>query len=89
MDFYKLSSILQEALKNIDEEKLYTKHIFDRFDADALITTLVRSASYIAILIAQTYVFKVCQNKIQLNQSKFILSVFVSYSFAFREEVTH
>lgn len=70
MDFYKLSSILQEALKNIDEEKLYTKHIFDRFDADALITTLVRSASYIAILIGQTYVFKVCQKKVQLNQSK-------------------
>jgi hypothetical protein len=31
-DFYQLSKILSEALKNIDEEKLYTKHIFDRFD---------------------------------------------------------
>jgi hypothetical protein len=51
MDFYKLSSILQEALKNIDEEKLYTKHIFDRFDPDALITSVVRGSSYFVMII--------------------------------------
>jgi hypothetical protein len=61
MDFYKLSSILQEALKIIDEEKLYTKHIFDRFDSEALITALVLAASYIATIIGQTYLFKVMQ----------------------------
>jgi hypothetical protein len=49
---------LQEALKNIDEEKLYTKHIFDRFDLEALITTIVRAASYIFCLIGFTYLFK-------------------------------
>lgn len=61
MDFYKLSSILQQALKNIDEEKLYTKHIFDRFDSEALIAALVHEASYIATIIGMTYLVKVMQ----------------------------
>ena len=62
-DFYELSNILQEALKNIDEEKLYTKHIFDRFDFEALITTVVRALSYFAVVIIGTYVFKKFQQK--------------------------
>lgn len=70
MDFYKLSSILQEALKNIDEEKLYTKHIFDRFDSEALITAVVRAASYIASIIGQTYFFKLIQMNFYNRQSK-------------------
>lgn len=70
MDFYKLSSILQEALKIIDEEKLYTKHIFDRFDSEALITALVLAASYIATIIGQTYLFKVMQMNFYNRQSK-------------------
>ena len=57
-DFYQLHQIFQEALKNIDEEKLYTKHIFDRFDLEALITTVVRKGSYIAFIIASAYIFK-------------------------------
>jgi len=56
-------------LKNIDEEKLYTKHIFDRFDLDALITTAVRSGSYLALIIASTYIFKRLQSRYH-NHSK-------------------
>lgn len=52
---------MQEALKNIDEEKLHTKHIFDRFDLEALITTIVMSGSYLAIIIASAYIFKLFQ----------------------------
>lgn len=44
-DFYQLQKILQEALKNIDEEKLYTKHIFDRFDMEALICAVTSHGS--------------------------------------------
>jgi len=54
---------LQEALKNIDEEKLYTKHIFDRFDFEALVTTVMRGGSYIASIIFVTYIFKRLQEK--------------------------
>ena len=70
LDFYKLTSILQEALKNIDEEKLYTKHIFDRFDVEALITTVVRAASYKASIIGITYLFKRLQMNFYNRQSK-------------------
>ena len=58
LDLFQLNQILQEALMKIDEEKLYTKHIFDRFDLDALITTVVRKGSYLVIIIALTYIFK-------------------------------
>ena len=51
-DFEQLQKILNEALENIDEEKLHTKHIFDRFDFDALVTTIVRKGSYLGFIIA-------------------------------------
>jgi hypothetical protein len=61
---------LQDALKNIDEEKLHTKHVFDRFDKEALITTLVRHGSYIMFIISFLYTFKCFQNN-YYRQSKY------------------
>ena len=61
-DFYQLQKILSEALKNIDEEKLYTKHIFDRFDLQALLMAVVRGGSYIGFIISFAYFFKRFQN---------------------------
>lgn len=49
-------------MKNIDEEKLYTKHIFDRFDFQALLMAVVRGGSYIAMIITLAYLFKRFQN---------------------------
>ena len=60
-DFYQLQKILKKALENIDEEKLYTKHIFDRFDPQALLTTIVRKGTYISTIIGLTYIFKCMQ----------------------------
>uniref|UniRef100_A0A7S3ITH9 Uncharacterized protein n=1 Tax=Strombidium inclinatum TaxID=197538 RepID=A0A7S3ITH9_9SPIT len=62
--------MLQQALLNIDEEKLYTKHIFDRFDLEALLTTLIRKGSYIAIIIAVTYIFKMVQKNFYNRQKR-------------------
>ena len=62
--------MLQQALSNIDEDKLYTKHILDRFDPDALVTTLVRKGTYIAIILALTYIFKRIQKNFYSRQSK-------------------
>mmetsp|Transcript_11803 Transcript_11803/g.19935 ORF Transcript_11803/g.19935 Transcript_11803/m.19935 type:complete len:177 (-) Transcript_11803:44-574(-) len=69
-DFYQLQKILQKALENIDEEKLYTKHIFDRFDPQALVTTLVMNGSYIAFVIALTYIFKRIQKNFYNRQKR-------------------
>ena len=57
---FQLQKILADALKNIDEEKFYTKHIFDRFDIDALISAFTSHASVIACAILICYIFKRC-----------------------------
>ena len=69
-DFEQLQKILKEALENIDEEKLHTKHIFDRFDFDALVTTIVRKGSYLALIIGQVYVFKLFQMNFNKRNKK-------------------
>ena len=69
-DFYKLQKMLQQALSNIDEEKLYTKHILDRFDPDALITTVVRKGSYLAMILGLTYIFKRIQKNFYNRQKR-------------------
>jgi len=58
-------------LKNIDEEKLYTKHIFDRFDLHALLMAVVRGGSYIAMIITLAYLFKRFQNDFFRRRGKF------------------
>lgn len=62
-DFYQLQKILQEALKNIDEEQFYTKHIFDRFDPEALVTTIIFHGSRTVYLMAFFYSAKLCQRR--------------------------
>jgi hypothetical protein len=61
------TELLIKSIKNIDEEKLYTKHIFDRFDLEALITTVFRKGSYIAFIIGLTYIVKRIQMNYQNN----------------------
>lgn len=72
-DFQQLQSILNEALDNIDEEKLHTKHIFDRFDFDALVTTIVRKGSYLAFIILFVYVFKIIQMNFYKRQKRRVI----------------
>lgn len=60
-DFYQLQKILQKALENVDEEQFYTKHIFDKFDPEALWTTIAFHGSRLVYLLSFFYGAKRCQ----------------------------
>lgn len=47
-------------MKNIDIEQFYTKHIFDRFDPEALVTTIIFHGSRVVYLMAFFYIAKLC-----------------------------